>query len=82
MEEAIKTIRTQNWKWTRYKAVKFLENYKNIIAKKYPDGIEANHYFVIPGCEHITREQPIVRFSPVEGSWEITTTDLFKHIKN
>jgi hypothetical protein len=82
MENAIKTLRIQNWKWTRYKAVKFLERCKNIILKKYPEGLESNVYFVVPGCEHITRNQPIISYNPAMGEWEITTNDLFKQVKN
>jgi hypothetical protein len=82
MEDAIKTVRIQNWKWTKQKAVKFLEQYKNIISKKYPDGLESEIYFVPPGYEHVTRDQPIIRYNPAEGNWEITTKDLFKQVKD
>jgi len=81
LEEAIKTIRIQNWKWTRYKAIKHLNYYLNLVEKKYPQGLESNNYFVIPGCEHIANSQPIIRYNPGEGAWEITINNIFNQTK-
>jgi len=76
--DAIKTIRIHNYKWNKVKATKFANNFINIISKKYPAGLDSNVYFVLPGFEHVTKHQPIVEFNPVEGIWELSTTDLFK----
>ena len=76
----IKTIRIHNFRWSKSKAVKFAQKFIDIIAKKYPMGIEEDienkQYFVIPGFEHVTKHQPIVRYNPAEGAWELSSTNF------
>jgi hypothetical protein len=82
MEEAIRTVKIHNWKWTRYKIEKFLKNILKLVQNKYPEGLTNGTYFVVPGFEHVTKAQPIIRFNPAEGMWEISTINLFENIKN
>jgi len=75
---ALKTIRVHNWKWSRAKAIKFVQHYIDLISAKYPLGIEDSkneNYFVLPGFEHVTKNQPILAYK-VDG-WELTTANLF-----
>lgn len=78
--EALKSIRNNNLKWSITKCKQFSETFIDIITKKYPIGIDDSTYFVIPGYEHVTKNQPIIAFNPSEGSWELETTTKF--IKN
>jgi len=75
---AVRTVRIHNWKWPRTKAEKLLIKYKDLITKKYPQGIEeTNQYFTVPGYEHVTKDQPIIFYNHTEGSWEISVANQF-----
>jgi len=75
---AVRTVRIHNWKWPKLKAEKLLKHYVDIIGKKYPTGIEeSNQYFVVPGFEHVTKDQPIISYNPAEACWEVSTTTQF-----
>ena len=76
--EALKTIRVHNWKWSRAKAMEFAQKYIDLISAKYPVGLDVSNetYFVIPGFEHVTNNQPVVAYS-TGGEWELSTADLF-----
>jgi hypothetical protein len=83
--EAIKTIRIHNWSWSRIKAIKFADSFINLISNKYPLGIEDiknQTYFVVPGFEHVTKNQPIIKFNPAEGAWELSVTNLLSDLNN
>jgi len=83
MEEAIKTVKIHNWKWTKGKIEKFLKLHLKLVQDKYPEGLPNSTYFVVPGFEHVTKNQPVVKFSPAEGIWVISTLTLFENnIKN
>jgi hypothetical protein len=78
--EAIKTIRIHNWKWSRTKAVKYAQKYLDLVSNRYPNGLPENtkeEYFVLPGFDHVTKNQPIMVFSPTQLIWELTSTSLF-----
>ena len=76
--DALRTIRIHRWKWNRSKAVKFVQTYLDIIQKKYPQGVENDTtYFVLPTFEHVTKYQPIIKFNPIEGIWELSNTTKF-----
>lgn len=77
---AIHTIRALNWKWSKTRAEKLVRKYTTLLTKKYPNGLPENsnlEYFVLPNYEHVTRNQPILVFNPIEAYWELTTTTLF-----
>lgn len=75
--DALRSIRIHHWKWNRNKAIKYAQNYINIVQKKYPEGINNNTYFVLPGFEHVTKYQPIIVFNNADAIWELTTTTQF-----
>jgi hypothetical protein len=77
--DALRTIRIHRWKWSRTKAQKFAQTYIDLISAKYPMGPEEETtYYVLPTFEHVTKFQPIVKFNPTEGAWELATTTLFE----
>ncbi len=82
MEDAIKTVRIHNWKWTRLKAVKLLNYHLKLISSKYPEGLGSDQYFVVPGYEHVTRDQPVVKYNPAEGAWVISVEQKFINNNN
>jgi hypothetical protein len=76
--EALRTIKNLNWRWRPTKCIKFAKGYIDIITKKYPLGIPGNEYFVLPGFEHVTKNQPIVAYNGAEGQFELTVTTKFQ----
>lgn len=76
--DALKTIKRQNSKWTIAKCKKHAQSVINMISKEFPDGIDTEHYFVVPGFEHVTKDQPIITFDPTEGQWELNINTKFK----
>lgn len=77
---AVKTIRTQipslTGKQCKQKVCLFLK----VLNKSLPNGGKTKDtYFVMPGMEHVTKNQPIGVFIPSEsgGEWILTTTDQF-----
>jgi hypothetical protein len=72
---ALKTIRNQNSKWTVAKCKKHAQGFINLINKNLPEG--ASQYFVIPGFEHVTKNQPIISFTE-EGEWVLDINTKFK----
>lgn len=75
---AIRTVQIHKFRCTKDEAVEELSKNLNLIANKYPAGLDTNTYFVVKGYEHVTKNQPIIRFSPSEGNWEITTINHFE----
>lgn len=77
--KALKVIKDYNLKLTllecKDKAIEFIQ----IITKKYPNGLD-NTYFVMPGFEHVTRNQPIASFDPTEGLWQLDINTKFENI--
>ena len=76
--EALTTIKNLNWKWRPSKCIKYAQGIMDIIARKYPKGIEATEYFVLPGFEHVTKNQPIISYNGAAGHFELTVTTKFK----
>ena len=76
--EALTTIKNLNWKWKPAKCVKYAQGIINIIAKKYPTGVSVNDYFVLPGFEHVTKNQPIIAYNGAAGQFELAVTTQFK----
>lgn len=74
---ALKTIRSQNSKWSAAKCKKHAQNFINAINGAYPEGTEGDQYFVIPGFEHVTKNQPIISYSE-EGEWVLEINTKFK----
>ena len=81
---ALKTIRVHNWKWKRRQCVSFVQKYINILNGAYPDGLEGKNmeYYIIPGYEHVTKNQPILVFNSLEKEWKLSTTNLFLEPSN
>lgn len=78
---AIQTIRNYNRRWGKRAAEKFASKFINLINKKYPEGPDKNTYYVIPGFEQVTRDQPIVQFNETDGIWVLSSFTLFTHIQ-
>jgi len=74
---ALKTIKQKNPKWSIAQCKKHAQKVINIITNKYPEGCEAQ-YFVLPGFEHVTKNQPIISFNLSEGSWGLDNQTKFK----
>lgn len=81
--KAIKSIRIVR-KCTRRQALKFVEKHINLLNSTYPQGFdnEEKTYFVLPGFENTTKNQPIIKFNPGEGKWELHTTSPYITIKH
>ena len=75
---ALKTIKVHNWGFSRLECIDLANRYMDFIRNKYPLGIEPNNYFVIPGYEHVTKNQPIIIYNGVEGEYKLSTANLFK----
>ena len=82
---AIQTIRNYNRRWGKRAAERFASRFINLINKKYPDGYDSEAkgrvYYVIPGFEQVTRDQPIVEFNETDGIWKLSAFTLFTHIE-
>lgn len=77
---ALRTIKALNLKWSKKQCLAYVDKYINVIAKKYPDGIPSNEYFVVPGFEH-TVHKPIIKYNEVESTYELDSTSIFDFIK-
>ena len=78
--EAIKTIQIHNWKMSAFKAKKIAQHFVDLIQAAYPLGIENTEnetYFVLPGFEHVTKNQPVAGYNPTEGQWELQAKTQF-----
>lgn len=82
-ENAIRTIRGLNWKFTKVRAQKHVNKFLSLIQKRYPEGdkIFPTAYFVMPGYEHVTRNQPIAIYNENTAAWEISVINLFVNPK-
>jgi len=80
---ALRTIRAQNWKWSKIKATKHLNNFIAFINKNAYQvaDLTDSTYFVMPGYEHVTRNQPIAKYNITQESWEIGVVTLFENPK-
>lgn len=74
--KALKTIKLYNRRFTRQQCINQADKYINLISNKYPEGVNSNVYFVIPGYEHITKNQPVVVYSE-EGEFKLSTNNMF-----
>lgn len=72
-----KSIKARHYKWNRIQCFNFANKFVKIIANKYPEGIPATEYFVIPGYEDVTKFQPIVVFDTIEQAFMLTSNTLF-----
>lgn len=82
---ALRTIKALNWRKTRFQCQKMVNNFLDVVSKKYPDGFsdikdskerliaERKTYFVMPGFEHVTKNQPIAQFDVIERTWKLST---------
>jgi len=75
--QLFKSIKSRHYRWNRIQCFNFANKYVNIISKKYPNGIEENQYFVIPGYEDMTKFQPIVVFDNIQNKFVLTTNTMF-----
>ncbi len=73
--KALKTIQIHNWGFDRDDCVAVVNNIIEKISAKYPKGVDRKVYFVIPGYEHVTRNQPIIRYN-IEA-FELSTINKF-----
>tara|TARA_R110001606_G_scaffold280757_1_gene429522 strand:- start:231 stop:476 length:246 start_codon:yes stop_codon:yes gene_type:complete len=76
-ELALKTIINYNKRWRARKATIFVNKYIKLISQKYPEGLK--DYFVVPGFEHVTRNQPIIVFNTTEDIWELRSNTLYNY---
>jgi hypothetical protein len=76
-QELFLAIKSRHYKWNRIQCFNFANKFLKIIAKKYPEGIPQNQYFVIPGYEDMTKFQPIVMFDIIEQAFILTSSTLF-----
>lgn len=76
-ELALKTIISYNKRWRARKATIFVNKYIKLISEKYPEGLK--DYFVVPGFEHVTRNQPIIVFNSTEDIWELRSNTLYNY---
>jgi|TARA_B110000902_G_C14092744_1_gene507523 hypothetical protein len=76
-ELALKTIISYNKRWRARKATIFVNKYIKLISEKYPKGLK--DYFVVPGFEHVTRNQPIIVFNSTEDIWELRSNTLYNY---
>jgi|SaaInlV_125m_DNA_1040241.scaffolds.fasta_scaffold00121_25 hypothetical protein len=76
-ELALKTIINYNKRWRSRKATIFVNKYIKLISQKYPEGLK--DYFVVPGFEHVTRNQPIIVFNNTEDIWELRSNTLYNY---
>jgi hypothetical protein len=74
---AIRSIKVKYRKFSNKKALDFSNKYLLFITKKYPNGINNNTYFVLPGFEKFTRNQPVFKYDFENNRWELTTNDNF-----
>jgi len=78
---AINTIRVQNWGMSITRAKRVAMDFLNLLSIKYPTGLGEEvvnpTYFVMPGFEHVTKNQPIGVYNGSEGCWELSTSTLF-----
>jgi hypothetical protein len=70
-------IKSRHYKWNRIQCFNFANKYVKIIARKFPEGIPDNQYFVIPGYEDMTKFQPIVIFDTIEQAFILTSNTVF-----
>jgi len=77
--EAVKTIKWLNWKLSNLEIMQMVDKFINLISARYPLGLEGSNeqYFVVPGFEHVTKNQPIIRFVDGEGEWQLSTSTKF-----
>jgi len=80
-EKAIRTIRALKWRCSKYRAKKIINTYGRIITKKYPNGLDTSNeeYFVLPGFEHVTKNQPVFKYNNSLGNWEIKAESKFNN---
>ncbi len=76
-ELALKTIINYNKRWRSRKPTIFVNKYIKLISQKYPEGLK--DYFVVPGFEHVTRNQPIIVFNTNEDIWELRSNTLYNY---
>jgi hypothetical protein len=75
---ALKTIKFHNRRWSKSKCLKFVNDLiDNFIFKKYPEGIPENQFLVLPGYEHVNRDQPIVTYNNSISQYQLGTITKF-----
>jgi hypothetical protein len=79
---AIRTVQLRSLRCTKEQATAELTKHLDLISNKYPEGLPSDTYFVIPGFEHVTKNQPIIKFNPAEGVWEVKSINKFELTKN
>lgn len=76
--EALKTIRRGKDKWTIAKCRKHVNTIIKGVDKLYPDGLDAGNYIVIPGFEHVTKNQPVLSYNAINSVWDLNINTTFK----
>ncbi len=75
---ALKTIKFHNKRWSKARSLRYVDNLiNNFIAKKYPEGLPENQYLVLPGYEHVARNQPIITFNSKINQYQLGTITKF-----
>jgi hypothetical protein len=78
--EALRTIKVQNWKYSIAQVKRAASEFLKLLSTKYPLGLEDvvnATFFVMPGYEHVTKNQPIAVFNGSQGEWELSTSTQF-----
>tara|TARA_R110000796_G_scaffold38210_7_gene96313 strand:- start:2271 stop:2519 length:249 start_codon:yes stop_codon:yes gene_type:complete len=71
---AINSIRLSNRRLTKRRAEKYVSSLIRLITTKYPNGHK--DYYVIPGHENVSRNQPIIKFNSDDNVWTLCTESV------
>lgn len=73
---ALKTIKLYNRRFTRQQCIDLGDKYIKLIKAKYPSGIPESQYFVVPGFNNITKNQPVIIYG-IDGEYQLSTVNKF-----
>lgn len=76
--QAIRTVQIHKFRATKEEAIEELTKALDLVSSKYPKGLPSDTYFVVPKYEHVTKNQPVIKFNPSEGLWEVKTINKFE----
>tara|TARA_R110002012_G_scaffold194335_5_gene362144 strand:- start:222 stop:464 length:243 start_codon:yes stop_codon:yes gene_type:complete len=76
--EALKTIKRGKKKWSIAKCKKHVKSIIKGVDNLYPDGLSKGNYIVIPGFEHVTKNQPVLSYNATNSVWDLNINTTFK----
>jgi len=76
-QTAVKTIKAKYPSWGVYKVNKFLNKHLKLVASKYPEGLD--DYFVLPGFEKHTNNQPVLIYNV--DAWVVDVNTILESPK-